>query len=170
MMLSLALRALPLLAAGSLGLASAVAHAQGAASKADVPPTEQSKLFEFLRAGSYRKWARESKPHPSAGPHPTQVQTYLNPALDMSLRAGNKSHPAGAAAVKELLGADGKLAGWAVSVKTDAASDGGRGWYWYEVFSTTDAGRTSAASKGAPLCFGCHTPGRDFVLIPHPLK
>ncbi len=60
------------------------------------------------------------------------------PPLDKSMKAGNDSHPEGAAAVKEIY-ENAKLKGWAVSVKTQADSDNGKGWYWYEVVSPTDA-------------------------------
>ncbi|MGH6612088.1 MAG: hypothetical protein ACRECQ_17735 [Burkholderiaceae bacterium] len=145
---------------------SVPAHAQ----PNDVPPTESAALLKWLQAGSYKKWPGESAAHKSLGPHPTQVIAYLNPILDKSLSAKAAAHPKGAAAVKELLDASGKLSGWAVSVKTSADSQGGRGWYWYEIFGTTSSGNVVANANGVPLCFGCHTPGRDFVLIGHPLK
>ncbi len=142
------------------------AHAQ----RGDVPPTESGALLKWLQAGAYKKWARESAPHKSLGPHPTQVLTYLNPTLDKSLGAKAAAHPVGSAAVKELLDAGGKPAGWAVSVKTSADSQGGKGWYWYEILGAGASGNVVAQANGVPLCFGCHTPGRDFVLISHPLK
>ncbi|MBI2311746.1 MAG: hypothetical protein HYU77_04490 [Betaproteobacteria bacterium] len=135
-----------------------------------LPPVESKALFAWLKAGSYKSWVHESKSHPSAGPHPVEVIAFLNPVLDLSLKAGNKSHPVNAAAVKELYSADDKIRGWAVSVKTQAQSDGGKGWYWYEVLSPANADRTVAAAHGVPLCVGCHAPGKDYVLIPYPLK
>lgn len=84
----------------------------------DVPPTESVALFNWLEAGSYRTWSRETAPHKSQGPHPSQVITYLNAALDKSLSAKTTAHPKGSAAVKELLDATGRHSGWAVSVKT----------------------------------------------------
>lgn len=135
-----------------------------------IPPTDKDKLFEWLSARQYEDWPHESKPHRSAGPHPVQVIAYLNPKLDESLASGNALHPTGSAAVKELLNASGELAGWAVSVKTQADSDTGKGWFWYEILGTSPDSRIVAAQNGVPLCFGCHLPGKDFVLIPHPLK
>ncbi len=55
-------------------------------------------------------------------------------------------------------------------MKTAAASDDGKGWYWYEVKSTTDNRRPVAAANGVTLCSGCHTAGRDFVLSTYPLE
>jgi len=160
-----AIRTLAALAALA-ALQAPVARAQ----PGDVPPTDSAALLGWLQAGGYRKWARESSPHKSLGPHPVQVVAYLNPPLDKSLAAGAAAHPKGAAAVKELLDAAGKLTGWAVSVKTSSDSDGGKGWYWYEILGTTASGNVVARANGVPLCFGCHAPGRDYVLIGHPLK
>lgn len=140
------------------------------AQSGNVPPTAKDALLNWLQAGSYRNWEKESAPHQSLGPHPVQVVVYLNPALDRSLAAKAAAHPVGAAAVKELFDASGKLAGWAVSVKTAADSEGGKGWYWYEILGTTPAARVVASANGVPLCVGCHAPGSDFVLIPYPLK
>lgn len=134
------------------------------------PPTNGSELFDWLQSGSYKTWQHESEKHKSAGPHPSSVIAYLNPLLDESLGSGSDAHPIGAAAVKELYSASGELGGWAVSIKTDADSNGGQGWYWYEILGTSSDSTVVADGNGVPLCFGCHTPGADFVLIPHPLK
>lgn len=131
-------------------------------------PTEAEALLAFLQAGAYRDFPHESAPHPSQGPHGS-VQTYLDPTLAGSLEAGAATHPVGAAAVKELY-QGGELSGWAVYVKTQADSDGGNGFYWYEVFSTTDPTRIGADGVGVPLCVGCHQAGRDFTLSPFPLQ
>lgn len=134
------------------------------------PPTEGSALYEWLKAGKYKEWAHESKKHKSTGPHPEQVIAYVNKALDDSLTAGAEAHPKGAASVKELFNASGELNGWAVSVKTEENSNGGQGWYWYEILGTKPDSRVVADGNNVPLCYGCHTAGKDFVLIPHPLK
>ena len=65
---------------------------------------------------------------------------------------------------------NGKLKGWAVSVKTQANSDNGKGWYWYEVLSPTDASKIAGEGQGLGLCVGCHFPGKDFVVTGYPLK
>ena len=136
----------------------------------NVVPTSSSALFAYLRDGGYRGFARESAVHPSAGPHGGRVLTFVNDVLEQSLATGNASHPAGAAAIKELYAADGTtLTGWAVEVKTQADSAGGQGWYWYEVFSTTDGSRP-IEGQGNPVCTSCHALGRDYVRIPFPLQ
>jgi hypothetical protein len=139
-----------------------------------VVPVTKDLLFSYLQAGSYKGLtAKESGRHPTRGPHTKfgwPVRVFLDPKLDASLKAGNTSHPAGSAAVKEMYDASGKLQGWAVMVKTSADSGGGKGWFWYEVTSTTDGSTPVATGNGVPLCFGCHFTGRDFVLTDYPLQ
>ena len=150
---------------------TAAALAGSAVAAADMPPpTDAAALYPYLKEGSYRAWASESAPHASAGPHPVTVRTWLNPALRESLAAGRREHPEGATAVKELYGADGRLSGWAVSVKAEAQSRIGQGWYWYEVTSPEPGARPVAAGRGVALCAGCHLTGHDFVLTPFPLR
>jgi hypothetical protein len=141
------------------------AAAQGEAGEV---PTTRAELFKFLQSGAYRMFARESAVHPSGGPH-GRVRTYLNPILESSLKAENEAHPVKAAAVKELYSGD-RLFGWAVSVKTEPDSAEGDGWYWYEVFSTSDGSRPAADGNGVSLCTGCHAGGTDYVTIPYPLQ
>ena len=163
-------------------IASTIIRAMSASSKqtADTPriertvPTDLKKLFPYLQSGSYKNLAaKESSMHPSKGPH-TQiglsVRVFMDSKMDASLQAGNASHPAGAGIVKEMYDANGNLRGWAVMVKTAADSDGGKGWFWYQVTSTTDGSSPVAAGNGVTLCFGCHMFGKDFVLSVYPLK
>ena len=137
-------------------------------------PTNKNDLFKYLQDGSYKQFAaKESSNHPSAGPHTKiglPVRVFLDPKLDASLKAGNSEHPAGSSAVKEMYDASGKLQGWAAMVKTQADSQTGAGWFWYEVTSTTDGSTPVASGNGVPLCFGCHFTGNDFVLTGYPLK
>lgn len=140
----------------------------------EVVPADAARLFDYLKSGSYKNFrARESTTHPSAGPH-TQVglpvRVFMNEKLDQSLQSGDAQHPEGAAVVKEMFTESGDLRGWAVAIKTDADSDDGNGWYWYEVKSTTDNRRPVAAGKGVALCSGCHVAGQDFVLSQYPLQ
>ncbi|MFO1205002.1 MAG: hypothetical protein U1E63_04585 [Burkholderiales bacterium] len=153
------------LAAVLVGLGSAAMAAESA-----VPPTASKELFGWLKAESYKGWEHGSAPHPAPGAHPGGVLAYFNPALATSLRAGSGAHPAGAAAVLELYGSAGKLHGWAVAIKADADSAGGKGWYWYQVYSVEDGNRTLAADRGAPVCVECHAQGRDFVMTSYPPK
>ncbi len=146
------------------------ADCAGSSGESAVPSTPAA-LQTWLRTRAYTCWARESAAHPSAGPHGGNVRVYLNGALDRSLADGADEHPPGSVAVKELFGS-GKdtVTGWAVGVKTSGASDGGRGWYWYEAFDTNATPSSTIEGQGKPLCSSCHAAGRDFVLVPHPLR
>ena len=127
-------------------------------------PTDAAALHAWLLAGNYLGWAAESAPHRSTGPHGGSVRTYVNPTLFDSLSAGAAAHPQGAVAVKELYfnNPGGPIAEWAVMVKLQDDSDGGRGWYWYE--------GEGLAGVGLGICTGCHSAGRDLVRIPFPLQ
>ena len=137
-------------------------------------PTGQSELFQYLTSRRYEEFsARESAQHPSIGPHTKlglPVRVFVNDTLDASMKAGNASHPVGSSAVKEMYDGDGNLQGWAVAQKTQADSDGGKGWFWYEVTSTTDGSSPVGIGNGIPLCSGCHSIGTDFVLTKYPLR
>lgn len=137
---------------------------------AEQVPTSTEELFSYLTRGEYKRFARESAPHSSAGPHGGAVLSYVNALLDESLRSGATAHPAGSASVKELYASDRvTLTGWAVSVKTSPESAAGQGWYWREFFSTTDSAQ-SIGGQGSAACVGCHAAGLDYVRIPYPLQ
>jgi len=122
----------------------------------------------WLQKKEYEAWPKESSAHPSTGPH-GNVRTYVNPKLEASLKAGAAAHPKGAASVKEFVSGT-TVTGWAVSLKTQDASDEGKGWYWYEIFSTAPRASGAIEGQGRPGCAGCHSGGKDFVQIPFPLK
>ena len=134
--------------------ASAVTGTGGGA--ADVPTGPA--LVDFLEGGEYLGFAAESAAHPSAGPHFGNVRTFVNPTLAESLANGATSHPAGAAAVKELYGNGTEVLGWSVWVKLEEDSAGGAGIYWYELYD----GSLYADGPGESLCTGCHSSGVDF--------
>lgn len=76
----------------------------------------------------------------------------------------------GAAAVKEMFNGDGSLEGWAFMVKIHAASDEGRGWFWYEVTGQATAPIVVASGNGVEGCVSCHSfGGKDLLLSGHPL-
>ncbi len=129
-------------------------------------PTEPGALRDWLQAGNYLGWMRESAPHPSTGPHGGTVRTYLNDPLFESLSNELPAHPAGATAVKELYRNGTTVIGWAVMVKVDGDSAGGQGWYWYEAFGNG----APFSGVGLAVCTGCHAQGRDFIRIPFPLQ
>lgn len=134
---------------------------------ADGPiPSEPDALLSWLQGGGYVEWDAESAVHAGAGPHFGAVRTFLSEELVASLSAGAAQHPAGSATVKELYGGGDTLRGWTVSIKLEADSAGGEGWYWYEWYD--DAVLADGAGLGA--CTGCHAAGDDYVLIPFPLQ
>ena len=127
-----------------------------------IPPTDPAALRAWLVAGTYHGWVTESARHPSTGPHGGTVRTYLNDIVLESLQAGNTAHPAGSALVKELYFGSDSVQLWAVSVKVQDDSDGGRGWYWWE--------GEGLSGVGLRACTGCHGGGRDYVWTPYPLQ
>lgn len=136
-----------------------------------VPAGDFAAVNAWLQKKEYQAWAKESAPRaftPGAGGHSGTVRAYLNPTLDASMKAGNAEHPKGAASVKEFLQGE-TLTGWAMYIKTQDASDGGKGFYWYEVFDTTP-GASSIGGQGSATCTGCHASGKDFVRVPYPLE
>lgn len=133
-----------------------------------LPAPEPAAVNTWLQSKSYRAWRHESAPHPSTGPHGGSVQTYLNASLDASLGAGQAEHPSGAVSVKEFF-EGGQLAGWAFMMKTQSASDGGKGWYWYEVFDV-QPGAAPIEGQGIRSCTTCHGQGTDYVRVPYPLQ
>ena len=139
-----------------------------------VAPTDDDKLHEWLISGEYKIFtASESETHPSAGPHTKYglpVRVFLNSMLDESMSAEDSNHPVGATAVKEMYSTDNKLEGWAVMVKTQTETDGGKGWYWYEATSIEPGTKAFASGNGVPLCVSCHGGGKDFVVTKYPLK
>jgi hypothetical protein len=140
------------------------------ATPADVPPipTTARELQAWLQAGYYKGWTAESARHRPAGPHGALVRTFLNDIVLASLQAGNASHPAGAALVKEIYSSATATQPqlWAVSIKTRNESANGTAWYWWE---------GSLQGFGHPTCVPCHRGdygdvSRDFVLTPFPLQ
>jgi hypothetical protein len=151
------------------GSTSAADGGEAGAAAGDIPAGDPAALNAWLQKKPYLSWPHESAPHPSTGPHTSDaVLTYVDPKLDASMKAGNAEHPVGAAAVKEFI-TKGQLSGWAAYVKTQPKSDGGKGWYWYEVFGV-QPGASTIAGQGHTTCTGCHAGGKDFVLTPYPLR
>jgi len=56
-------------------------------------------------------------------------------------------------------------------MKTQEKTDGGNGWFWYEVLSDKNIEKKAAIGNNVPGCVSCHAPSqRDMVLIPFPFK
>jgi hypothetical protein len=152
------------------GGAATTTSGGGAGGSTSLVPSEPAALFTFLSTGAYKSFAAETSAHPSSGPHSGAVRVYLDPILEASLAAGNTAHPKGAASIKELSVQGGEPGGWAVFVKTEDSSDGGDGFYWYEIFNTTDGSNPPYSGNGIPLCANCHAGGADYYLSAYPLQ
>ncbi len=150
------------------GTTSTLTTSDDTGSAEELPPIESAEILEaWLAGGAYKQWAVESQVHASTGPHGGNVRTYVNAVALASLMAKNPEHPKDAATVKELYGGGtDTIIGYAVSLKTDAASMGGATWYWYERVDNT----TYADDLGVGLCTGCHGGGADYILTPYPLQ
>ena len=137
-------------------------------------PTDKAELFSYLTSGAYTDFAAQvAGQHPTRGPHTDlgwPVRVFLDPIIAASLEAGNTSHPAGSSLVKEMYNGDGDLQGWAAMVKTSDDSANGKGWFWYEITSTTSGSDPVAIGNGVQLRQGCHFIGKDFLLTTYPLQ
>ena len=127
---------------------------------AGVPPPGGADLVTWLQAGHYQNWTAEGGLHPAAGPHFGAVRVFVNNALASSLRAGQRAHPPGAAAVKELYGNGQTVRGWAVAVKVRMQGSSSGLWHWFELYD----GEVITDSSAARLCVSCHQNGHDMVL------
>jgi hypothetical protein len=134
-----------------------------------VPPSQLGALEDWLGDGEYMTWYSETGKHETTGPHFGLVRTYINQQMKDSLTAGNETHPADAAAIKELFGDDGSTLplGWSVMRKVDEDSAAGAGWFSYEAFR----GSRFAYGTGQTLCTDCHgTDSVDYFKSTFPLQ
>lgn len=129
-------------------------------------PTNPDELLAFLKEGKYKDFpVYDTEMRPSDVSH-HKMKIFYDKAVSDLLAAGNKEHPAGSTIVKEQYGPDNdELTGWSVMVKTQDTSDGGQGWFWYEVIE--ENGEITKLpvepGNGQAACSSCHTVGKDFV-------
>lgn len=138
-------------------------------------PLGKDELFAFLSEKKYNAFKTQEKGlHPSAGPHTKlglPVKVFMNDAIAKSLIDKNSEHPMGSIIVKEMFNAENTLTGWAVMAKTQASTDEGNGWFWYEVTSTEDANSLQAMGNGVVGCVNCHMLGAtDMVKTAFPFQ
>ncbi len=135
------------------------------------PPQGAAALKTWLAEGSYKSWHCEAEKHAQRAPSPHGTNRICSNAA-ISANAENVDYPKGAAAVKELWSSDGaKIDGYAVYIKIQDESDGGKGWYYYEENPALEPDGPIADGVGASDCVGCHSaagkdathPGHDFV-------
>jgi hypothetical protein len=129
-------------------------------------PSDDKALFAYLSSGKYKSFKQLQLSALGGAAHEASaLRVYYNAPLYQSLTTGtNFEHPAQAAAIAERYDNQGNVRGWVVSVKVNANSDGGQGWYWYAVDSTVDASKLIASGLGLGLCSNCHAGGADYVL------
>ena len=128
-------------------------------------PADAPAIRSWLQAFAYRAWPPQTAIR-ATGEHGGE-RLYFNPILAASMQAGNKLHPPGSAAVRELYAGDlHTLKGFALMHKTGPSGELGEGWFWYEIFGTTADAEPTVATTGAPGCVGCHSHADDFVHSP----
>jgi hypothetical protein len=151
------------------GAGAAGGAASGAGSSLEAPDQEQA-LVAFLNAKQYAGWAKEADYHKSTGPHGDAVRVFYSPKAALALAGNAATFPAGAAAVKELT-SGGSLYGWSVWVKVQDATDGGNGFFWYELIHQ-GGGKESiyGNARGSGDCVGCHQAGKDYDLSTMPFQ
>ncbi|MCM5662204.1 cytochrome P460 family protein [Galbibacter mesophilus] len=137
-------------------------------------PLSKNELFAYLKEGKYRDFETQEKElHPSLGPHQKlnlPVKVFINDVLAKSLDDKNAEHPKGSVIVKEMYDENESPMGWAVMVKTSDKTDGGKGWFWYEVTSNDNPDDIAAMGNGVVGCYSCHGIGRDMVRTEYPFK
>lgn len=125
---------------------------------AQVATRTSAEVRAWLATGEYLTWPCENESHP-ARPGSGHARNRICNNDRVATTPAGTPFPIGAASVKELLDGSDAIVGYAFAEKA-RESDGGRGWYWYEVVGNS----TYAASYGAPLCTGCHeAAGHDFL-------
>ena len=128
-------------------------------------PADPAGIRAWLQAFAYRGWAPQTEVR-ATGEHGGE-RLYFNAALVASVEAGAQEHPIGSAAVRELYDGDLRtLKGFALMHKTGPSGPVGEGWYWYEIFGTTQDAEPTVAEVGARGCVGCHSHAVDFVHSP----
>jgi hypothetical protein len=146
-----------------------VKNPMGMRGDAQTPPTTNGADVEaWLAQGSYQDWKCESSSHPQmkVSPHGQNRICSNSLTADFTGAVGTE-RPVGSAAVKELYDDSESLVGYAAYVKTQATSDGGAGWYWYERVPLNSAAPhdskgvvadgLGSAGTANTICVGCHS-------------
>ena len=127
----------------------------------------------WLASGVYKNWHCEMAAHAARSPSPHNVDRICSNDVIANNATGTGAWPEGAAAVKELYASatDTTPGGYAVYLKTEAASAGGANWYYYGSVSAggppVDGMGTDATVMAA--CTACHlAAGSDAMHTPSP--
>jgi hypothetical protein len=157
-------------------LLGGLALALGACGGDAPPPEGAAALKPWLEAKSYAAWDCQPQAHAPIAISPHAWSRVCVTSQARATAAGSP-FPKGAAAVKELLGADGKTpSGYAVTLKIADDSAEGAGWYYYEEALGVDPSGPVADGRGSDAkirrtCADCHSaagkdenhPGHDFM-------
>jgi hypothetical protein len=132
------------------------------------PPTTNGAAVEaWLEKGDYKNWTCETAAHAQLKVSPHGFNRVCSNDIATSFAGGvDEERPVNTASVKELYDDSSKLVGYAVSVKVQAKSDGGNGWYWYERVpldssaphddSGVVADGLGSAGAAKNICVSCH--------------
>ena len=166
--------------AATAGAVDAGGASTSSAGSAQTPPaTSATDVEAWLATGAYRSWHCEPAPHPSRDPSPHGINRICSNDLTSAF-SGSGERPQGSAGVKELYDANGAaVVGYAVYVKTKAASEGGNAWYWYERVPLDSAAPHDAkgvvadglgtTTNAKQICVSCHgAAGTDAAHTPSP--
>lgn len=121
-------------------------------------PPEMRDRLAVIESGEYLTWRCEETSHPARPGSGHARNRICNNELVATTPDGT-AFPIGATSVKELLDSSDRIIGYALMEKV-APSEGGRGWYWYEVIGSSKY----ADGIGSTLCSGCHArAAHDFL-------
>lgn len=118
-----------------------------------------AEIDAWLARGYYKQWRCQATPMNKRSPsaHTAKTRTCNNTVLLAS--AGPGEFPIGAASVKELYDGDGRLEGYAVSLRVRTGA-GGENWFWFERNGSGDGGVPAfgLGDQNNPrnVCVGCH--------------
>ena len=141
---------------------------------AQTPAVGEAETAAWLETGSFRNWTCEPEVHRARSPSPHGFNRICSNDVISRNASGSGEWPVGAAAVKQIYDrlTDTTPSGYAVYLKLDPESRGGKNWYWWEKLS----GRKTISGVGRSECIGCHgdagstdmaLPGaRDLVFTP----
>jgi hypothetical protein len=133
----------------------------GGTTAAALPPMGATALEAWLATGTYKSWTCEPSVHDARSPSPHGFNRICSNSVISTNATSTADWPIDAAAVKELYASAAGTTpiGYAVYLKTNAASAAGANWYWYErtaVGAPAVADGMGDSGVAMSLCVGCH--------------
>jgi len=137
------------------------------------PPMGASAVTAWLASGVYKSWHCEQTSHAARSPSPHNVDRVCSNDVIANNASGSGPWPEGAAAVKELYASatDTAPGGYAVYLKTQAASANGANFYYYGSLTAGGAPVEGMGTDAAVMsqCTSCHlAAGSDAAHTPSP--